>query len=86
MTPLRFRHVIFDLDGTLADTAGDLTNAANHVRRACNLEPLSVAAVCAYVGDGARQLVARIVPPLSPADLDDALQAFLHHYAAHLLG
>jgi phosphoglycolate phosphatase len=44
-----------------------------------------VGAVRAYVGDGARQLVARILPQCSNADLDHALRTFLSHYETHLL-
>jgi phosphoglycolate phosphatase len=82
---LRFRHVVFDLDGTLADTGRDIANAANHVRSARGLADLSVAAVCDLVGEGARRLVARVLPDTSGAEVDDALQAFLRHYEAHLL-
>jgi phosphoglycolate phosphatase len=85
MTPRAYQHVIFDLDGTLADTAADIVNAANHVRRTGNLEPLPVDTVLAYVGAGARQLVARVVPQRTPADLDEALRVFLRHYETHLL-
>jgi phosphoglycolate phosphatase len=85
MTESRFRHVVFDLDGTLADTAGDIANAGNHVRSRCGLQALPVTAICDFVGDGARQLVARLLPGVAGAELDTALEMFLSHYEAHIL-
>lgn len=81
----RYRHVLFDLDGTLADTSRDLAAAANHVREARGLPNLSIDAVCAFVGEGARRLVERVLPPAPSAEIDDALQTFLAYYARHLL-
>jgi phosphoglycolate phosphatase len=81
----RYDHVIFDLDGTLADTARDLTAAANHIRRQSNMADLSVPEVCEYVGDGARCLVERVLPGLAAADIERALESFLLYYERHLL-
>lgn len=78
-------HVVFDLDGTLADTAGDIANAANHARGLRGLPPLPVAAVRDQVGGGARKLIAELVPCNGDQDLDEALSEFLHHYNLHLL-
>ena len=76
--------VIFDLDGTLLDTLGDLTAAVNHGLSACGLPTRTEAEVRTFVGDGVKMLIARSCP----ADADDAVKAavlehYLDHYAAH---
>jgi N-acetyl-D-muramate 6-phosphate phosphatase len=49
--------VLFDLDGTLADTAGDLGGALNHLRIARGLPPLPLDALRPYASSGARGLI-----------------------------
>ena len=49
--------VLFDLDGTLADTAPDLSYALNRVREARGLPPLPLSAVRPYASHGARGLI-----------------------------
>ena len=76
--------VIFDLDGTLLNTLGDLTAAVNHALSACGLPTRTEAQVRTYVGDGVKELIARACP----ADADEAtraavLSAYLPYYAAH---
>ena len=76
--------VIFDLDGTLLNTLGDLTAAVNHGLSACGLPTRTEAQVRTYVGDGVRELIARACP----ADANEAtraavLSAYLPYYAAH---
>jgi phosphoglycolate phosphatase len=55
--PLAVRAVLFDLDGTLADTAGDLAAALNRVRRDRGLDPVPVAQLRAHASAGARGLL-----------------------------
>jgi phosphoglycolate phosphatase len=76
--------VIFDLDGTLLNTLGDLTAAVNHGLAACGLPARTEAQVRTFVGDGVKELIARACP----ADADEAtkaavLAAYLPYYAAH---
>ena len=76
--------VIFDLDGTLLNTLGDLTAAVNHGLTACGLPARTEAEVRTFVGDGVKELIARACP----ADADEAtkaavLAAYLPYYAAH---
>ena len=76
--------VIFDLDGTLLNTLGDLTAAVNHALSAHGFPIRTEAQVRTYLGDGVKQLIARSCP----ADTDEAtrqavLEAYLLHYAAH---
>ena len=51
------RAVLFDLDGTLADTAPDLTYALNRVRDARGLPPLPLSATRPFASHGARGLI-----------------------------
>ena len=51
--------VIFDLDGTLLDTLGDLTNAVNHALGACGLNAFDRGRVRRYVGNGVPKLIDR---------------------------
>ena len=76
--------VIFDLDGTLLNTLGDLTAAVNHGLTAHGFPTHTEAEVRTYIGDGVRELIARACPP----DTDEATQAvvladYLTYYAAH---
>ena len=76
--------VIFDLDGTLLNTLGDLTAAVNHGLSAHGLPTRTEAEVRTFVGDGVKELIARSCP----ADAEEAtkeavLAAYLPYYAAH---
>ena len=53
------RAVIFDLDGTLVDTAPDLMRATNHVLESLGRRPISMEEVRSFVGHGARALLTR---------------------------
>ncbi|MFN4142314.1 phosphoglycolate phosphatase [Aestuariivirga sp.] len=53
------RAVIFDLDGTLVDTAPDLMRATNHVLDRLGRRPITTEEVRAFVGHGARALLTR---------------------------
>lgn len=73
--------VLFDLDGTLADTAGDLAGAVNRVRKDRGLVPVPVATVRRYASSGARGLLfaGMGVTPEDP-EFPALRDAFLLHY------
>ena len=78
--------VAFDLDGTLVDSSGDLADSGNALLASYGASPLPSKAIVAMVGDGARELVRRLltaaaldVPP------DAALARFLALYDDRLL-
>jgi phosphoglycolate phosphatase len=82
--PPRRNALVFDLDGTLFDTAPDLHRCMNSVlaeqgRRAVPLED-----VRHMVGDGAAKMLERgfatTGEPLQPSRLPELMQRFLHHY------
>lgn len=58
-TSLRYRAVIFDLDGTLVDSYAALTEAVNYARREHGLHELSAARIRDFVGDGLDTLLHR---------------------------
>jgi phosphoglycolate phosphatase len=74
--------VLFDLDGTLADTAGDLAGALNCVRADRGLPPLPVAQLRAHASAGARGML-QAGMDVGPDDAAFAAlrDAFLAHYA-----
>jgi phosphoglycolate phosphatase len=74
--------LVFDLDGTLVDSARDLATAVNRARGDYDLPALAVPAVVAMVGDGARALIQRALPAgWSEVAIDAALARLLDHYA-----
>jgi len=77
--------VMFDLDGTLADTGQDLADAVNHTRAHFNLEPLSDALVYTHVGRGVEHLLRHSLPEDSADHFQEVMRVFLERYESHLL-
>ena len=83
---LFFDAVVFDLDGTLVDSAPDIAEAVNKTLADRGLRRLPIARVESLIGCGSRDLVARALESSharpSPEDLDAALADYLAHYRA----
>ncbi len=77
--------LIFDLDGTLADTRADLTAAVNHALQRLGLPPLPMEQVCRYVGDGVETLLSRALGPDRQQLLESGVRFFREYYGDHLL-
>jgi phosphoglycolate phosphatase len=79
----RYKAVVFDLDGTLIDSAPDLHIAANRMLDDLRRPPLTLENVAGFVGNGVPTLVARCLAATGgPAkDLDYAVSTFREHYA-----
>ncbi|MGI9385913.1 MAG: phosphoglycolate phosphatase [Methyloligellaceae bacterium] len=80
--------IIFDLDGTLVDTAPDLARTLNHILTSAGQRSLSPEKVISYVGHGARQMLERgfqaVGISLSEDELDAHMATFLDHYGANI--
>ena len=77
---------IFDLDGTLLDTLGDLAASVNYALRTCDMPEHSIEDVRRFVGNGVRLLMERAVPDgASNPRFDEAFSTFRQHYMAHSL-
>src|SRR5579885_1604283 len=79
------RCILFDLDGTLVDTAPDLGYAANQVRMELGMAPLPQTAYRSSASGGARGLL-KVAIGMTPDHRDYAAhkERFLHHYRGHL--
>lgn len=77
------RAVLFDLDGTLLDTAADLIASLNHVREHEGLDPVAVPGFRHLVSRGAVGLITAGLPPAAPERLDERRKRLLAHYAAN---
>ena len=75
------RALLFDLDGTLADTLADLAKAMNWALEQLGCPPHPLDKYRHMVGDGARQLCARALPANRQDLLDDALRLMRGRYA-----
>ena len=53
--------IVYDLDGTLIDSAPDIQAAVNRVRAGYDLEPVPLEHIKAFIGDGAKRLLERAV-------------------------
>lgn len=81
---LTIRAVLFDLDGTLADTAPDLIAAVNRVRVEDGGAALPDAALRPLVSKGGRALLARAFPERSESERESLLPRFLQAYGEAL--
>jgi phosphoglycolate phosphatase len=82
------RTVVFDLDGTLVDTAPDLINALNFVLEREGMPPVPLHSARGMIGAGARKLIERGLEldgrNVSLAELSRLTDDFIAYYAEHI--
>ena len=80
--------LIFDLDGTLVDTAPDLLGATNAVLAARGRRPIDPSTLRHMVGFGAQRLIGQAMEATgtaaSAAEMPELVEIFIDHYREHL--
>ena len=72
--------IVFDLDGTLVDSAPDLVSTLNFVLAGEDLPPIAYDDARRMIGGGSRRMVERALI----AELDRVFRIFIEHYGAHI--
>ena len=85
MTLARFpRAALFDLDGTLLDSAPDMLVTANRLREERDLPPMTLAQLRPHVSKGSRAMLAAAFPDMDTAACEAMVPAFLDLYLQEL--
>ena len=83
----KYDTVVFDLDGTLVNTAPDFMPAVNHVMDHNNRASIKLDDIVAQVGAGARAMIAQAFKltgdPILPDQVEPTFELFLDYYVAH---
>lgn len=77
--------IVYDLDGTLADTREDITRSANHMRAEAGLSSLTRDEICRHVGLGLRQLVEKCLETTEESRVEQGMKIYRAYYSQHLL-
>ena len=77
---MRYKAVLFDMDGTVLDTLGDLTNAVNHILREYGMPERSPREAASFLGNGAAHLVSEVAPE---ERRQEVLAFYKPYYDAH---
>ncbi len=81
---MKYKAVIFDMDGTILNTLEDLKNATNYSLRQFGMPERSLEEVRMFVGNGIRKLVERAVSSgTSEEKIAQVLDVFLEYYEIH---
>ena len=81
---MRYKAVLFDMDGTVLDTLRDLTNAVNHILDEYGMPRRSPREVASFLGNGAATLLRKSVPPDTTEDqLAEMLSVYQPWYDSH---
>ena len=80
--------LVFDLDGTLVDTAPDLIASTNHVLDHLGLPPIDADSLRPWVGHGAKHMIEKAIGPagenLTQAQRDALLERYLDYYGRNI--
>lgn len=78
--------IIYDLDGTLIDSSGDITNAINYAIAPYGVPLITVGETISMVGEGVSRLMERVIAKEGlSADKDFLVDRFVEYYSAHII-
>ncbi|MDR2399031.1 MAG: HAD-IA family hydrolase [Endomicrobium sp.] len=78
---MRFDFLIYDLDGTLVDSLGDIASSVNSVRQDNGLEDLPLKQIRSYLGNGVNALISKVIPEKG----EKAVESFKSYYKHRML-
>ncbi len=83
---MKYKAVIFDLDGTLMDSLKDLAISVNHALACMNMPQHTIEEIKQFVGNGARRLIELSVESGSSQEqIEECFSLFRQHYACHCM-
>lgn len=83
---MRYKNIIFDLDGTLLNTIDDLADGVNYVMRQFGYNEYNVDEIMSFVGNGIRKLMERAVPCGTDNEkFEEAFDLFRSYYTNNCL-
>lgn len=83
---MRYKAIIFDLDGTLTDTLVDLAASTNYALECMGMPQRTLDEVRRFVGNGVGNLIKRAVPEgTREPEVAQCLQYFKQHYIVHCM-
>ena len=81
---MKYKNIIWDLDGTLLDTLQDLADATNYALRTNGMEERTLEEIRQFVGNGVRNLIIRAVPQGEDnPSFETVFQTFKEYYIHH---
>ena len=82
---MNYNTLIFDLDGTLLNSLGDLANSVNYALDKLGYPTRTIDEVCSFVGNGIENLIELSVPKnISEDDFTKCLATFREHYSKNM--
>lgn len=81
----KYKLLLFDLDGTLINSIGDIAQSTNYARNVLGLSPLSSDTIAGFVGSGMTQLLEKAFDTKEKKVIQSALTVFQKHYYDHCL-
>lgn len=81
---MKYKLVIFDMDGTILDTLQDLADATNYALLQNGFQKRTVDEIRRFVGNGVVKLIERACPERTPSEIqENVLRSFAEYYGAH---
>ena len=83
---MKYKYILFDLDGTLLNTLDDLRSAVNHFMALYSFPEITLEQTAHYLGNGARHLIECAVPAGTAPEITEAIiPAYIVYYQEHCL-
>jgi len=77
--------MVFDFDGTLVDSGGDIAASVNHTLKMLGIPEKETDTIIHYIGDGVQKLIEKSIGPDGGDRYQEAMEIFSSHYARHML-